>query len=313
MQLYKSRDFGLFFQDTFAFLKQNGTHLFKNFFIINGIFLLTLMVMGYFFSKFYMDVVFGGVINGNTNAIDDYMNENAGLFILLFIVFIVVGLIATVISYSFVPIYLKLYAKHSDKTFNAGDIIHEYKANIGKIFIFLICGVILAFPLLIVAGILLFILAITLIGFLLMPLVIGGFSLLYQGSLMEYFQNKKSIWESFGYSWTLISSKFWPAVGCVGLFFLMSYIAQNVVALIPYFLFIVEMITETQSGVNPDPQELGKSMTVMMVAIFLITFFVSSILNVIVQVNQGVVFYSLKEDNENINTKSDIDLIGSSE
>jgi hypothetical protein len=50
-----------------------------------------------------------------------------------------------------------------------------------------------------------------------------------------------------------------------------------------------------------------------MVAIFLLTFLVSSILNVIVQINQGVVFYSLKEDNENINTKSDIDLIGSSE
>lgn len=313
MQLYKSRDFGLFFQDTFAFLKQNGTHLFKNFFIINGIFLLILMVMGYFFSKFYMDVVFGGIINGNPNAIDDYMNENAGLFILLFLVFIIVGLVATVISYSFVPIYLKLFAEHGDKTFNAAEIINEYKTNIGKIFIFLICGIILAFPLTIVAGILLFVLAITLIGFLLMPLVIGGFSLLYQGTLMEYFQNKKSIWESFGYSWTLISTKFWPAVGCVGLFFLMSYIAQNVIALIPYFLFIVDMITETQSGVNPDPQELGKSMTVMMVAIFLITFFVSSILNVIVQVNQGVVFYSLKEDNENINTKSDIDLIGSSE
>lgn len=313
MQLYKSRDFGLFFQDTFAFLKQNGRHVFKNFFIINGIFLMILMVMGYFFSKFYMDVIFGGIVNGNPNALDDYMNENIGVFILLFFVFIVVALIAGVISYSFVPIYLKLYAQHGDKTFKASDIINEYKSNIGKIFIFLVCGIILAFPLAIVVGILLFVLAITIIGFLLMPLVIGGFSLLYQGAIMEYFQNKKSIWESFGYSWTLMSSKFWPAVGCVGLFFLMSYIAQNVVALIPYFIFIVDIITETQNNINPDPQKLGKAMTVMMVAIFLITFFVSSILNVIVQLNQGVVYYSLKEDNENVNTKSDIDLIGSSE
>jgi hypothetical protein len=58
---------------------------------------------------------------------------------------------------------------------------------------------------------------------------------------------------------------------------------------------------------------IQKTMTVMMLAIFLLTFLVSSILNVVVQLNQGIVYYSLKEDNENINTKSDIDLIGSGE
>jgi hypothetical protein len=51
----------------------------------------------------------------------------------------------------------------------------------------------------------------------------------------------------------------------------------------------------------------------MMLAIFLLTFLVSSVLNVILQLNQGVVYYSLKEDIENINTRSDIDLIGSGE
>jgi len=50
MQLYKSRDFSAFFQDTFAFLKQNGKHYFKHYFIVNGIFLMILMVLGYFFT-----------------------------------------------------------------------------------------------------------------------------------------------------------------------------------------------------------------------------------------------------------------------
>lgn len=313
MQLYKSRDFGAFFQDTFAFIKQNGKHLFKNFFIINGIFLLILMVIGYFFSRFYTDVVFGGIINNNQNAFEEYINENFGVFITMILLFITVGLISAVISYSFIPIYLKLYTKHQGKNFNASDLINEYKANIGKIFIFLICGIIIAIPLFIATGIVLFVLAITLIGFLLMPLVFGAISLLYQGSLMEYLENKKGIWNSFSYSWTLISSKFWAAVGCVGLFYFMSYIAQNVIALIPYVFFIVDMVAEIQPNGSPDPNEIASSMTIMMVAIFLLTFLVSSILNIIVQVNQGVVFYSLKEDMENINTKSDIDLIGSSE
>ena len=313
MQLYKSRSFGEYFQDTFSFIRQNGGHLYKNFFIVNGIFILILMVLGYFFSKFYTDVVFGGIINNNPNAIENYMNENLGVFILFAILFVSVGLISMVISYSYVPIYLKLYAKNGNKDFNASDIIHQYKISIGKILIFLVCGIVMAIPILIVAGIVSFVLMITIVGFLLLPLVIGGISLFYQGTLMEYIEAKKGIWNSFGYSWNLMGSKFWAAIGSVGLFFLMSYIAQNVISLIPYFAFMIDMLAGVESGSTVDPQEIGKSMTVIMLVIFVLTYFVGMLLNIIVQVNQGIVFYSLKEDIENINTKSDIDLIGTSE
>lgn len=313
MQLYKSRGFGEYFQDTFAFLKQNGKHLFKNFFIINGLFLLILMVMGYFFSKFYTEVIFGSLIYDSPSVIDDYMNENAGLFILLLVVFIIVALIAGVISYSFIPIYLKLYTERDGKNFNATDLIKSYKANIGKIMLYLICGIILGFLVFLIAGIASFVLTITIIGILLIPLVIGAVSLLYQGALMEYLNNKKGIWDSFGYSWKLMTSKFWAAIGCVGLFYLMSYIAQQVVSLIPYIFGMINLFTEIEPGVNPDPNDIGKSVTILMLAIFLLSFLVSSFLNLIVQLNQGVVFYSLKEEHENINTKSDIDLIGSGE
>ncbi|MEY8848426.1 hypothetical protein AB9K26_06410 [Psychroserpens sp. XS_ASV72] len=313
MQLYKSRDFGAYFQDTFQFIRRNGKHLFKNYLIVNGIFILILMVIGYFFSKFYTDVVFGGIITNNTNAFDEYINNNAGWFVFLALAFVLIALISAIISYSYIPIYLQLYTKHDGKNFNATDIINSYKTHIGKILIFLVCGILLVIPVGLVAGIASFVLAITIVGLFLIPLVIGAVSLLYQGALIEYIENRKGIWESFGYSWTLMGSKFWAAVGCVGLFYLMSYIAQNVVALIPYFAFIVDLITETQSGVNPDPQAINKSASIMMIAIFVLTYLVGTFLNVIVQVNQGVVFYSLKEDNENINTKSDIDLIGSGE
>ncbi len=312
MQLYKSRDFGAFFQDTFSFLRQNGGHLYKNFFIINGIFILILMVLGYFFSKFYSEILFGNLAN-NPTAIENYINENIETFILFFILFFTVGLVSAVVSYSFVPIYLKLYAKNDGKGFSTSDIVNEYKANIGNIFIYLICAIIVAIPVFILAGIVSFILAITIIGFILLPLVIGTVSLFYQGTLMEYIENQKSIWQSFSYSWTLMSSKFWAAIGCVGLFFLMSYIVQNIVVLIPYFVFIVDMMTDIDAGTVATSQEISKSASIMMIFIFVLSYFIGLVLNLIVQVNQGVVFYSLKEDMENINTKSDIDLIGSGE
>ena len=312
MQLYKSRDFSAFFQDTFAFLKQNGKHYFKHYFIINGIFLLILLVLGYFFTKFYSEMLFGGILQNNPNAIDDYMNDNSGLFMLLLFLFLTVGLIAGLISYAYTAIYLKLYIENNGSNFDTKAIINSYKANIGKLIVFLLCGLLIAFPILLVSGIIMFVLAITIIGILLLPLVIGALSLFYNMTLMEYIEHKKSIWDSFGYAWTLLTSKFWAAVGSVGLFFLMSYIVQNVITLIPYIFGMASLFTTIDSG-STMSQDIGGTMMIIMLIIFFITFFVGTILNNIVQLNQGIVFYSLKEDNENINTKSIIDQIGSGE
>ena len=314
MQLYKSRGFSAFFQDTFTFIKLNGKHYFKHFFIVNGIFLLILMAIGYFISKFYTDIVFGGVLQGNSNTqIEEYMNENFGIFILLMIFFLVVALIAGLISYSYSAIYLKLYAENDGKNFETKEIIQMYKKNLGKLFIFLLCGILLGIPLIFVLGIGAFVLMITIIGILLLPFLAGAFSLFYNMTLMEYIRQERGIWDSFGYAWTLMTSKFWAAIGSVGLFYLMAYVVQNVITMIPYLFFLGDMFTSAQQGENLNPEEVGASLMVMMLVIFFITFIVGIILNNITQLNQGIVFYSLKEDNENINTKSVIDQIGSGE
>ena len=306
MQLYKSRGFSAFFQDTFTFIKLNGKHYFKHFFIVNGIFLLILMAIGYFISKFYTDIVFGGVLQGNSNTqIEEYMNENFGIFILLMIFFLVVALIAGLISYSYSAIYLKLYAENDGKNFETKEIIQMYKQNLGKLFIFLLCGILLGIPLIFVLGIGAFVLMITIIGILLLPFLAGAFSLFYNMTLMEYIRQERGIWD--------MTSKFWAAIGSVGLFYLMAYVVQNVITMIPYLFFLGDMFTSAQQGENLNPEEVGASLMVMMLVIFFITFIVGIILNNITQLNQGIVFYSLKEDNENINTKSVIDQIGSGE
>ncbi|MCK0110060.1 hypothetical protein MWU58_12195 [Flavobacteriaceae bacterium S0825] len=312
MQLYKSRGFSAFFQDTFTFIKLNGKHYFKHFFIVNGVFLLILMAIGYFISKFYTDIVFGGVLQGNSNTqIEEYMNENFGIFILLMIFFLVVALIAGLISYSYSAIYLKLYAENDGKNFETKEIIQMYKQNLGKLFIFLLCGILLGIPLIFVLGIGAFVLMITIIGILLLPFLAGSFSLFYNMTLMEYIRQERGIWDSFGYAWTLMTSKFWASIGSVGLFYLMAYVVQNVITMIPYLFFLGDMFTSAQQGESLNPEEVGASLMVMMLVIFFITFIVGIILNNITQLNQGIVFYSLKEDNENINTKSVIDQIGS--
>lgn len=312
MELYKSRGFGEFFQDTFSFIKYNGLHLFKNFLVINGVFLLILSIFIYFFSKFYTDIVFSGVYGTNSsNDLDTYINENGALFFILVFVFIIVALISAVASYAYLPIYMQLFNSHGGKNFGASEVLGAYKKNSGKLIIFLLCGFLLGIPLIIALGIIMFIFMITIIGILCIPFIIGGFSLFYQMSLMEYFQDKKGIWESFGYSWQLLTSKFWAAIGSVGLFLLMGYVAQYALAIIPGLFQVVDSMTSTYSEVNYDPDDTSFTVFVLMLSMFFLTFFSGVIINVIVQINQGIVFYGLKEDNENINTKSVIDQIGS--
>ena len=64
---------------------------------------------------------------------------------------------------------------------------------------------------------------------------------------------------------------------------------------------------------NTNQEDIGNIMMIVMLLVFFLSFLIGAILGSIVQLNQGIVFYSLKEQNENINTKSIIDQIGSSE
>lgn len=313
MQLYKSRGFSEFFQDTFVFLKQNGNHFFKHYFIINGIFLLVLMCIGYLFMKFYTDILFGGLLGGTTSTeIDNYINDNFGLFIVVGVIFLFVALFAGMVSYAYPLFYLKLYAKNDGNTFDTRAIIAQYKTNIGKLLIYMACSILLGIPLIIVFFIGIFALAITIVGIFAIPLLIGAFMLFYTMCLMEYLEDKRGIWDSFGYSWELLKLKFWAAVGSVGLFYLISYIAQNVIGIIPYIFGMASLFTVVDQG-GPSNEEVTSTMTIIMLLVFLLTFLVSAILGTVVQLNQGLIFYSLKEDNENINTKSIIDQIGSGE
>ena len=314
MQLYKSRDFSAFFQDTFTFLRQNGKHYFKHYFLVNGFFLLILMIIGYFFTKFYADFLFGGVLQGGgSNVFDDYMNENFDVFMVLLVLFLSVGLMAGLISYSYTAIYFKLYNEHGGENFTTKNIIDCYKKYLGKLFIYLFCGILIGIPIIIGFGMSIFVLMITIIGLLLIPVLTGALMLYYNMTLMEYLEDRKNIWDCFGYAWTLLSKKFWPAVGSVGIFYLMAYVVQNIITLVPYFAGLASLFTSVNEEGVTDPQAMGATMVIVMLVVFFITFFIGTILNNIVQVNQGIVFYSLKEENENINTKSTIDQIGSGE
>ena len=309
MKLYKSRDFSSFFTDTFEFIKQNGTHFFKQFIIINGIFVLILVAISYIFSSLFLNNYLEAITSGNAaSKFEEVMNGNEGLFIGLIISLIIGSLIFGIISYAFTPIYFKLLEKNEDTNFNTSDIVSMYKANISKLLLFVALGILIGIPLALVFGIAAVIVSITIIGILLLPLLVALFTSIYNMTLLEYLDQKRSFFDCFSYSWSLIFSKFWPAVGCMGIFYVMSYVVQVALSLIQSIFNITSQLTIPNADAVTEDSSLF--LIIVTLIFFIITFFVGILLNTILQINQSIVYYGLKEDKEQINTKSDIDLIG---
>jgi hypothetical protein len=312
MQLLKKREFSDFFTDTFQFIKVNGKHFFKNYLIVNGVFLLILMTFLYFFTKFYSNFINAQLITQQESEIELFFNENGPLAIALVFFFVIIAMIASIINYSYTPLYLNLYVKNEGSTFSSTDLFNSLKQNIGKILLFILASIIVAIPVTIAAAIGMFAVMITIIGIPLVLMVIAVVVLFYQHALMEYVRGERGVFESFGYSLNLLPKKFWHTAGCVSLFILMSYIVQLAISMIQMIFTGASMYSLTPETQNDLSESSGLMITGLLVT-YLISFIVSSLLGLIMQINQGIIFYSLKEETENINTKSIIDQIGSGE
>ncbi|MBC8753816.1 hypothetical protein H2O64_03990 [Kordia sp. YSTF-M3] len=313
LQLYKSRDFGLIFKDTFGFLKTHGKHFFKNYITVNGIFILILVTMTYMFYKGYEDIVMGGYVgNNNFNALENYLNENAGSVLLYGSIYIIVGIIVGVLNYAFVPIYFKLYEKHKGANFASKEIVDELIGNISKLTIFILVSILIAIPLFIVVGIIGLLMAITLIGIPFLIFLGALVSFFYHSTLMEYIKSdKKGIFECFGYSLNLCFKKFFPSLGAMGIFMLIVGIAQSVFSIAQ---LIIMMSAGVMSLENPNSLSEIDQWSTLFVILFILqilSYLFNLLTAAVIQMNQAIVYYSLKEEIENINTQNTIEQIGS--
>ena len=311
-QLYKSRDFGAYFQDTFGFLKQHGRHFFKNFLIVNGIFLLILATMFYYFFKVYQDVIINSMlVNRDPNALSNYFNDNLGTIILYGSIGFFIIIIVSVLNYAFVPIYFKLYDRHRGQDFGSKELFDELKANIEKLIIFILTTIPVGLVVIIIAAIVSLILTVTLIGIPFLLFVGAIISLFFHATLMEYINTDKGVFECYGYAFDMCFQKFFPAIGGIAVFFLIVFVFQMAVG-------IVQLIITSILGVTTltDPnaiQVVHETWSFSFIVLFLSQIF-SHIMNLLTsaisQINQTIIYYSLKEEKENIYAKTTIDEIG---
>ncbi len=308
-QLYKKRGFSEFISDTFEFLKLEGKNYFKNYFIINGPLLLVLVVCIYFLTKVYMDVVFSSMvaINPNTNNILNDLMNNIPLFISLGLVSFVLIIIVSLINYSYPISYLKLVGTKSEIT--TQNIINLMKEKLGKTILFFLASLLVFVPIITIVMLLLVLLMMIIIGFPLMIIIGPALVSWMKLSYYDYITTDNDYLKSVGNGFELLKSKFWPIVGSTMIMYIIFYIILSIFTLIPYFIGLGLMFVDTNA--NSDQTEAFSTLSILASAIMVISTISNYTLQNIVFVNQGIIFYSITDEKENISIKSDIDLIGS--
>lgn len=308
-QLYKKRGFSEFIGDTFEFLKLEGKNYFKNYFIINGPLLLVLVVCIYFLTKVYMDVVFSSMvaINPNTDSLLNDLMNNIPLFVSLGLVSFVLIIIVSLINYSYPISYLKLVGTKSEIT--TQNIINLMKEKLGKTILFFLASLLVFVPIITIVMLLLVLLMMIIIGFPLMIIIGPALVSWMKLSYYDYITTENDYLKSVGNGFELLKSKFWPIVGSTMIMYIIFYIILSIFTLIPYFIGLGLMFVDTNA--NSDQTEAFSTLSILASAIMVISTISNYTLQNIVFVNQGIIFYSITDEKENISIKSDIDLIGS--
>lgn len=312
-QLYKDRTFGDYISDTIDFFKKFGKHYFKNYFIVNGIFLMSLVVLLYFFTTIYMESIQSSVISAgqNANYIQEYFSNNLPLFIISFVVMVVLILILSMINYAFPSLYVELY-ETKGINFEAKDLINSLKQNFGRILIFFIASFFVVLPIFLIVFIINVFLCFIIIGFPLLFITLPALMVWVSLSFNDYLLGKNSYFNSLMDGFTMLKNNFWPAVGASLIMVTIMYILQTVFTMIPYLFGIASIFSSGQDLNNPvnSGQAFGALSIIMSVVMIFSTLFGYFFQNILC-IQQVLVYYSHLEESHQNDQNSEIELIGS--
>lgn len=307
-KVYKNRNFNDLINDTFIFFRQEGKSYFSNYIKIAGGFILLFALLVYLLSNVFFENIFLTGSLQQEQMLENYFGNNEWYYAVFGIVCILVLLLISAINYLFPVVYFKLLADKVPIT--TKNIIKGIKARIWKVILFILFSSITFLPI----GVILFaisgLLVLILIG---IPLIIFVTALMVNWvsqSFYEYTTDRETgyFW-SFGTGYTLVASKFWPNVGTSAIFLIVCYIIQTAITFIASTLS--SFITMSSSEPNSfNQQETFSTLGIVLLITLIISSIIQFLMQNVIMINQGVIYYSNIEQRENNSLHDDIDLIG---
>lgn len=309
-QLYSKRNFSSLVGDTFTLFKLEGKNYFKNYFIINGGLLLVLCIIIYFFMQIFLKSAFLASSQNNSNAFLDSILSNLSLFIFFGVALILLIMFASLINYLYPVAYLKLVEEKKQRTLH--NLTALIKSKIGKTIQFYFLSIFIIVPLLLVLLGISFALVFVIIGvpilFILLPAYTSWVSLSYY----EYISTNSTYFNALKKGLKLLKSKFWPVIGSNYVMQTIVQVVLGIFVMVPYFIGIFSIFINPEQSTQ-NSENVFSLLTILLTVIMIISILFSYTLQNIILINQGIIYYSIIEEQENISAKNNIDLIGQNE
>lgn len=315
MEFYKKRDFGSLISDTFQFFNENGKNYFKNYFLINGLLLILLMVIVIFGYREIFSQIFGSNMSGESYYFEQYFQENSVVLIIVGIFVFLLFLAVSVINYSYPVLYLKRLSETGNKNIKADEILGDMKRN-GKRLFFLFLGLFfIVTPIaLIIIGIS-YLLIFLLIGIIILLFVMPTIMNVVNFILYDYLHTNKGFFESlsyglrsqFSYNSQREKSPFWKYWGSTLIMYIIIQVITSIFTTVPMLIMMFSVFTKVEDGSNKNPME---DLGIMFFVIYGVAIVVSLILSNIIYVNAGLLYYDSRTDLHRDQNMMEIDSIG---
>jgi hypothetical protein len=302
--LYKKRDFGAYISDSIEFFKQFWKNYFLNFITLNGALMLILCMVYFFIFK----DMFGEMMSNPGAEPSMFLDENMGTTIILMIVGMLVSIVFTLITTAYPIVYFRLVQKTDKETFTASEILNEIKKDLLRIIAFGLLSMVTFIPILMAYFLLSMVLSILLVGIPLFILGIGASVTWMNQALYFYLNERLGFIDSMRAGWRTLFSKFWHIAGASTAMIFIVQTLSGVASMIPYFIGLGKMIS-SGSGGTPDMEGAMP----WMIAFYVINIVLTYILSNFIYINQGLIYYSSKEEQEHFQANLEIDTIGMNE
>lgn len=310
-QLYKNRNFSQYIGDTLEFFQKDFKNFFRGYFVINGSLLLVIIVLMAILMKIFYEGLKSNFGSSTfETAFERYMLENLGMFISMGGLLVVMLMIISILNYLYPVSYLSLVAEK--KSFETSDIASRMKQKVGKALVFFIISFFVLMPVLALIIVLCFLLIFVIIGIPLLLILIPTFISFTMLAFYDYMLTENGYFTSLSNGFKILFHKFWHILGSTVIVYIFVQLVTNAITIIPYFFTVGSMLVNPESMQSSDgtmPEGVGFLM-VMMALLFVVAIVVSYVMQNIILVNQGIIYYSYKNETEKIETYSEIDSIG---
>jgi len=202
---------------------------------------------------------------------------------------------------------MKLLENNTDYKPRSGEISALIRKNFGRMLLFCFATFFVVGLMLAIAATIASFLMMIFIGIFLLLIIIPYFSALVYLSLFHYLNKKSGYFEALGFAFDALHNNFWKIVGCN---LIMNFIIQLVTMIISMIPYMIIFAIGFASMSDADSFGYANWLIYAMGALYAVTLFVSMLLNNVIIINFGLIYYGEMEKRESVFAQSEIDQIG---